>query len=121
VTATIKQPARALLILGLSVLCPWLLVFGLLAWLSGCALAPDTIRLQGEHMSHASQHIDGTNGHMGAELVGIVAHWQTGGWFVSAEESYNFSPADGHICNGGICGNREVFQAQAGYEWRLRP
>lgn len=88
--------------------------------LSGCALAPNTIRLQGEHMSHASQHMDGTNGHIGAELVGLVAHWQTGGVFLNVEESYNLSPADGHACIGGICGEREVFQAQAGYEWRLK-
>ncbi len=88
--------------------------------LSGCCLAPDTVRLQGEHVSHASQHMDGSNGHIGAELVGVVAHWQSGSWFANAEESYNLSPADGHTCNGGICGNREVFQAQAGYEWRVK-
>ena len=89
--------------------------------LSACALVPNTLRLQGEHMSHASQHMDGTHGHVGAELVGLVAHWQHGGVFLNLEESYNVSPADGHVCNGGICGEREVFQAQAGYEWRLQP
>lgn len=88
--------------------------------LSGCCLAPNAVRLQAEHVSHASQHMDGSNGHIGAELVGVVAHWQAGGWFANAEESYNLSPADGHLCNGGICGNREVFQAQAGYEWRVK-
>lgn len=88
---------------------------------SGCALAPDTVRLQGEHVSHASQHMDGTNGHIGAELVGLVAHWQRGPVFLNVEESYNLSPADGHACIGGICGEREVFQAQAGYEWRIKP
>jgi hypothetical protein len=89
--------------------------------LTGCAaLLPNTLRLQGEHLSHASQHMDGTRGHIGAELVGVVAHWQTGGWFANAEESYNLSPADGHLCVGGICGEREVFQAQAGYEWRVK-
>jgi hypothetical protein len=88
--------------------------------LQGCALAPNSVRLQGEHISHASQHIDGSGGHMGAELVGVVAHWQTRGWFLNVEESYNLSPADGHFCAGGICGNREVFQSQAGYEFKLK-
>ena len=88
--------------------------------LTGCCLAPNTVRLQAEHISHASQHMDGTHGHIGAELVGLVAHWQTRGWFFNAEEAYNVSPADGHRCIGGICGEREVFEAQAGYEWRVK-
>lgn len=88
---------------------------------SGCAaLAPDTVRLQAEHVSHASQHIDGSGHNIGAELVGVVAHWQTGAWFFNAEESYNVSQTPGCICAGGMCGNREVFQAQAGYEWKVR-
>jgi hypothetical protein len=89
--------------------------------LSGCCLAPNTVRLQGEHVSHASQHIDGSGQNMGAELVGVVAHWQAGGWFANAEEAYNLSQSPGYNCAGGICGNREVFEAQAGYEWRIRP
>ncbi len=89
--------------------------------LTGCCLAPTTVRVQAEHVSHASQHMDGTHGHVGAELVGVVAHWQAHGWFLNAEEAYNLSPADGHLCSGGICGEREVFEAQAGYEWRMRP
>lgn len=88
--------------------------------LTGCCLAPNTVRLQAEHVSHASQHFDGTGQHMGAELVGVVAHWQTGGWFVNAEEAVNVSPADRQRCIGGICGEREVFEAQVGYEWRLK-
>lgn len=96
------------------------LAIGLLPLLTGCCLAPNTVRLQAEHISHASQHMDGTSGHIGAELVGLVAHWQVQGWFVNAEESYNLSPTDSYACDGGICGNREVFQAQAGYEWIIK-
>lgn len=92
----------------------------LYASLCGCAAVPNAVRLQAEHVSHASQHIDGSGGHIGAELVGIQAHWQWGHWFANAEESYNLSPADRYECTGGICGNREVFQAQAGYEFRLK-
>lgn len=92
--------------------------------LSGCCLSPDAVRVQAEHMSHASQHIDGSGSHMGAELVGIQAHWQKAGWFVNAEEAYNLSPGmgvvNGTACAGGICGNREVFQAQVGYEFKLK-
>lgn len=95
-------------------------VLGCVLLFGGCAVLPNTVRLQAEHVSHISQHIDGSDGHMGADLVGVVAHWQVKGWFVNAEEAYNFSPADGHPCDGGICGNREVFQAQAGYEWKLK-
>lgn len=89
--------------------------------LSGCCLAPNSIRTQVEHISHASQHMDGSHENMGAELVGIQAHWQVGHWFANAEESYNFSQSSGYVCQGGICGNREVFQASAGYEWRIKP
>jgi hypothetical protein len=90
------------------------------AALTGCALAPNTVRLQAEHVSHATQHIDGSGTHIGAELVGVVAHWQRKGWFVSIEEAYNLSPADRYRCDGGICGNREVFEAAVGYEWRVK-
>lgn len=88
--------------------------------LTGCCLAPNTVRLQAEHVSHASQHMDGSHGHIGAELVGVVAHWQKGGWFANAEEAVNLSPADGQRCIGGICGEREVFEAQVGYEFKLK-
>jgi len=88
--------------------------------LSGCCLAPNTVRLQAEHISHASQHFDGTGRNFGAELVGVVAHWQVGHWFANAEEAYNFSQQPGVNCPGGLCGNREVFEASAGYEWRVK-
>lgn len=88
--------------------------------LTGCCLAPNTVRLQAEHVSHASQHFGPNRTNIGAELVGIAAHWQTGGWFATAEEAYNLSPADGHTCNGGLCGNREVFEAQVGYEFKVK-
>ena len=88
--------------------------------LAGCCIAPNAVRLQAEHVSHASQHVDGSGCNFGAELVGVVAHWQARGWFVNAEESYNLSQNPGYNCPGGICGNREVFQAQAGYEWRMK-
>jgi hypothetical protein len=96
-------------------------IFLLPLLLTGCALAPNTVRLQGEHMSHASQHMDGTHGHIGAELVGVVAHWQRGGWFANAEEAYNVTSADKHVCVGGICGEREVFEASFGLEFKIHP
>lgn len=88
--------------------------------LTGC-LAPNTVRLQAMHQSHASQHLDGSGGHIGAELIGVTAHWQRQGWFADITEAYNLSPADQYRCSGGICGNREVFQANLGYEWRIKP
>jgi hypothetical protein len=88
--------------------------------LAGCCLAPNTVRLQAEHISHATQHFDGSGCNFGAELVGVVAHWQFGGWFINGEEAYNLSQAPGVNCPGGICGNREVFEAAAGYEWKTK-
>lgn len=88
--------------------------------LQACCIAPNTLRIQGEHLSHASQHVDGTGGHVGAELVGIEAHWQFGHWFANLNESYNLSSADGHACLGGICGEREIFFGSAGYEFKLK-
>lgn len=88
--------------------------------LSACCIAPNTVRVQAEHISHVSQHIDGSGRNIGAELVGVVAHWQTRGWFFNAEEAYNLSQSPGYQCQGGLCGNRETFEAQAGYEFKVK-
>lgn len=92
----------------------------LIAALAGCALAPDTIRVEGEHVSHLTQHFGPDRAHIGAELVGVVARWQSGGAFIDVAEAWNFSPADGHVCDGGICGCRETFTAAVGYIWRVK-
>lgn len=88
--------------------------------LSGCCLAPQTIRTELEHVSHATQHIGSDRTHMGAELVAVVARWRKGGAYLDVSEGYNVTPADDHLCIGGICGPREVFTAAVGYEWSVR-
>jgi len=89
--------------------------------LAGCAcLEPDTVRVEGEHLSHTSQHLDGSHQDIGAELVAVQLHWQHNGAYLNVSEGYNLSNTDGYRCDGGLCGNHEVFQAAIGYEFPLK-
>ena len=89
--------------------------------LSGCALAPNTIRTDVSHLSHLSQHFGDHRTNMGAEMAEVTARWNDGGAFVDLTEGYNLSPSDEHVCIGGICGPRELTEVSVGYEWRIRP
>jgi hypothetical protein len=90
--------------------------------LCGCALEPNAVRLEGEHISHVSQHFGEDKTNCGTELVNAVAHWRLGNHgYLDVSEGYNLNKPDGQVCDGGICGPREVFQARVGYEITLRP
>lgn len=80
--------------------------------LSGCALEPNALRVEGSHTSHLFQHFDGTpevDRHC-YDMVGVAAHWQKRGAYFDAGEYY--SP-------DGLDNRHEVFEAKLGYEWKL--
>ena len=88
------------------------------AALSGCALAPNTVRTEVEHISHASQHLGiargvcgAGSGNCGGEILAVEAHWQARGWFLDASEGYAIERLDGL---------HEVFSARVGYEFAVR-
>jgi len=96
---------------------------GLLVGISttSCALAPNTVRTEVEHISHVSQHFGADRTNIGAETVNVIAQWRRGGAYLDIGEGVNVSPADGQPCNGGLCGPREVFTASVGYIWQVKP
>lgn len=93
--------------------------------LSGCAAAPNTVRTDVQHVSHLSQHFDGSDHNYGAELLNVTAQWRFGHWFAEVGESYNLSPESRtdwiDYCRGGICGNREITTVSAGYVFQVKP
>jgi len=99
--------------------------WGLSLMLTGCAIAPNTVRVQGQHISHLGQHFDGSGNHYGAELVNVTARWNFGHWFAEWGESLNLAQDTKRdwidYCRGGICGSREVTTVSAGYEFRIKP
>ncbi len=104
--ASLRQPRLALITLAAAIC------------LHGCALAPNTIRTEIEHLSHATQHLGiassvcSTNGRCGGEILSVEAHWQRGGWFADVSEGYAVERLDGL---------HEVFQGKVGYEFRVKP
>ena len=86
--------------------------------LSGCALAPNAVRVEATHTSHFTQHFGisksqcATPGECGWETLAVEAHWQTGGWFADASEGYAVETCDGL---------HEVFNARVGYEFKVKP
>lgn len=88
--------------------------------LSGCALAPNTVRTEVEHISHVSQHFGADRTNMGSESLNVIAQWRLGNAYIEAGEGYNLSPADGQPCNGGLCGPRELFTAAVGYSFEVK-
>jgi hypothetical protein len=104
-------------------ICAALLV--ITASLAGCALAPNTIRTDVEHLSHISQHFGADRTNYGAEMVGVTAQWRTkSGWFAEWGEHYNLGKGNGpgwtDSCAGGICGPREVTTVSAGYIFEIK-
>ena len=97
------------------------------AALSLCACAtitPNDIRLEAEHLSHATQHEPFTDHptNYGANLINAIAHWDVGRCgYVELGEGYNFSHSWPDInAHGEIIGPREEFTARAGLRFRLK-
>jgi hypothetical protein len=91
--------------------------------LAGCALAPNSIRPEFEHLSHLTQHFhsDGYPNY-GADMVNVIAHWDIAHAYIEVGEGINL---DRHYCDtnsiGEIQGPREQFTARIGYVFQVRP
>lgn len=102
-----------------------LMVVGAVLCLSGCALEPNAVRFEAEHVSHISQHFGPNPTEYGFDAISLVAHWQYAHAYLDVSEGINVSPEfDGNRVvgpvYGSLAGPRETFQARAGYEFKLR-
>ncbi len=90
----------------------------------GCALVPDSVRPEFEHMSHVSEHPTFTDDpqHFGSEIVSVVAHWDTPKHtYVEIAEGIaldrHYAPGNEY---GELIGPREQFSLRIGYVFDLR-
>jgi hypothetical protein len=92
--------------------------------LSGCAIAPNTVRTEVAHLSHLGQHFGCNQTNYGAQYAEVIARWQFRGAYVDVGQGYNLSSGMGggwkEVCPGGICGPRELTTVAVGYEWRVK-
>jgi hypothetical protein len=92
-----------------------------IAMSGGCALAPNSVRPEIEHISHATQHF-GSDTEYGANMLNAVAHWDVGKKvYVELSEGVNVSQ-HWQTTNsyGDIIGSREIFTARVGYIFTLK-
>lgn len=80
--------------------------------LAGCAVLPNNVRVETEHVSHITQHFGTERTNYGYDVVGVVGRWQFGHAYVEAGDSYSPDRLDGY---------HEVFQARFGYEFQVKP
>jgi hypothetical protein len=91
---------------------------------SGCAIVPNVIRPEIEHMSHTTQHEPFTSHptRYGTNLAGVTAGWRVGKrWQIEANESVAL-PGDQHCGNawGEVMGPRESFSLRIGYNFEVK-
>lgn len=104
---------------------PIVTLLGAAAVLSGCvSLEPTSVRLYGEHVSHATQHFESAPTDYGYNALSVELHWQANGAFLDVAEGINLNSRDKldttADCYGGLWGPREVFTLRAGYEIPLK-
>jgi len=91
--------------------------------LGGCAVLPDYIGPELEHLSHATQHEPFTSHptNYGSEVFNITAEWGAldGGPYAELSEGIDLDPCRGGAC-GEIAGPREQFHARFGWRFRIR-
>ena len=88
--------------------------------LSGCALLPNEVRPELEHMSHASQHFGSDPTNYGANMVNLVLAWTPGPVRVELAEGYDFSPHWPYTASfGEIIGPREEFSGRISYVFEV--
>jgi hypothetical protein len=91
--------------------------------LSACAVMPDTVRTEFEHISHATQHrpFTDTPTKYGANMANLVLHWDLPKRFtVELAEGIDLDRhyRDTNSC-GEIMGPREEFTARIGYSFKV--
>ena len=102
-----------------------LLAYSVIAMIAGCALVPNTISPELEHMSHATQHrpfTDSPTGY-GSNIANVVVGYRLG-------DHLNLEFADGRSLDrhynygnswGEIEGPREEFSARLRWTIQVRP
>ncbi len=92
--------------------------------LQGCALLPDYVGPEIEHMSHATQHEPLTDHptNYGSEILGLTVEWSKpgGGLYVDVTEGIDLDPCRRNFC-GEIAGPLEQFTARIGWRFRIKP
>jgi hypothetical protein len=91
----------------------------MVVFLPGCALIPNSVRPEIEHMSHLTQHEPCTSHptNYGANIASIMLHWDTPHSYLEIGEGINLGRAwHGGKVNGydEIEGPREQFTARVG-------
>jgi hypothetical protein len=96
--------------------------------LTGCALAPDSIRPELQHLSHVSQHQPFTDSptNFGATMATVMAHWDIPHAYVEVGEgivldSLSARNAAGETAYGEIEGPREQFIGRVGLIIPVKP
>lgn len=92
------------------------------SFMQGCALTPNYIEPEIEHMSHATQHEPLTNNptHYGAEIASVVVGWDVHNVSIQLAEGVALDKKYPYSY-GEIEGPREEFSARVGYKFRLKP
>lgn len=101
-----------------------ILAIGVAVACSGCAVLPDTISPEIEHMSHATQHEPLTNNptHYGIEIAQVTAHWDlTKHLYLDLSEGIALDKRSPYgEAYGEIMGPREQFTGKIGYTFSVR-
>lgn len=101
------------------------LVLGLLVVVlaNACALLPDSVAPEFEHMSHTLQHEPFTNEptRYGVEIVQVTAEWNlTKRLYIDVSEGVALEPKNGSQQGyGEIWGPREQFTGKIGYKFQI--
>lgn len=89
---------------------------------AGCALAPNSVRPEIEHMSHATQHFGANQTNYGSDMANVVAHWDFRRAYLELAEGVSLDPRWPHMdAYGETVGPREEFTARIGYVFQVKP
>lgn len=99
-------------------------IFGVIVYTAGCAITPNTVSVEIDHYSHATQHEPFTRNptRYGCNVANVVAHWNTPHHtFVELGEGLNlnrhYESSDSY---GEIMGPREQFTLRIGKTFVIR-
>lgn len=118
------QRCRLMKLLGLILpVVAALLLVALIVLDEGCAVVPNRITPEIEHMSHASQHIGPNRTEYGSEIASVVLHWDlpehvTLELAEGVDLDHRWPAQEGY---GEILGPREEFTARIGYSFVVKP
>ena len=87
--------------------------------LSGCAIAPDTIRPEFTHMSHLTQHFGNNQQNYYANMFDVSAQWNFDHVVVELAEGFNLSRKYPNSF-GEIEGSSEETTVRVGYSFQLK-